>query len=56
MFQSLNVAMLQTDSDYEYCTWTSPSQEICEFEWKRAVGNITMQECSFSDKVEEHQR
>lgn len=47
--------LCQVDSDYEFCKWTNPQQEICEFEWKRAAGNITMQEpCQFSDRIVFH--
>jgi len=34
------------DEDYEYCKFISPdSKRICDFEWKRNEGNITMQQC-----------
>jgi len=34
------------DDDYEYCKFISPdSEKICDFEWKRNEGNITMQQC-----------
>jgi len=41
------------DSSYEYCKWTNPQAQICDFEWKRAIGNITTQEChgSFKEKA-----
>jgi hypothetical protein len=42
------------DSAYEYCKWTSPSKQVCDFEWKYNLGNITMQECDFPDKVVFH--
>jgi len=41
------------DSDYEYCLWFSPHQQICDFEWKRSEDNITMQECPLN---ENHQK
>lgn len=41
------------DSDYEYCMWFSPQQQICDFEWKRSEDNITMQECPLN---ENHQK
>jgi len=41
------------DSDYEYCMWFSPHQQICDFEWKRSEDNITMQECPLN---ENHQK
>lgn len=34
------------DDDYEYCKFISPDgKRICDFEWKRNEGNITMQQC-----------
>merc|ERR1712079_318218 len=33
------------DDDYEYCKFISPQQRVCDFEWKRSEGNITMQTC-----------
>ena len=33
------------DDDYEYCKFISPQQQVCDFEWKRSEGNITMQTC-----------
>ena len=33
------------DDDYEYCKFISPQQQVCDFEWKRSKGNITMQTC-----------
>merc|ERR1712108_64315 len=44
------------DNSYEYCKWTNPQQQICDFEWKRAVGNITTQSChgSFKEKAVFH--
>ena len=34
------------DDDYEYCKFISPdNNKICDFEWKRSEGNITMQQC-----------
>jgi len=44
------------DSAYEFCKWTNPQGQICDFEWKRAKGNITTQEChgAFSEKAVFH--
>ena len=39
------------DSDYEFCKWVSPRDRYCDFEWKRASGNITTQDCQIADKV-----
>ena len=34
------------DEDYEYCKFISPDgKRVCDFEWKRNEGNITMQKC-----------
>ena len=43
----------QVDSSYEYCKWINPQGQECDFEWKRAKGNITTQEChgAFKEKV-----
>ena len=41
----------QVDSDYEFCKWVSPRDRYCDFEWKRASGNITTQDCQIADKV-----
>ena len=38
----------ETNGHYEYCKFISPQQKICDFEWKRSEGNITMQECDQS--------
>lgn len=38
----------EANSHYEYCKFVSPQQKICDFEWKRSEGNITMQECDQS--------
>jgi len=46
--------LCQVDTHYEYCTWTNPRGETCDFEWKRKVGNITMQECMFPDRIAFH--
>merc|ERR1711962_607029 len=46
--------LCQVDEDYEYCTWTNPKGETCDFEWKRKLGNITMQECMFPDRIAFH--
>lgn len=35
----------EANDHYEYCKFISPQQKICDFEWKRSEGNITMQEC-----------
>jgi hypothetical protein len=44
------------DSAYEFCKWINPQQQECDFEWKRAKGNITTQDChgAFSEKVVFH--
>lgn len=35
-----------TDSSYEHCDWKHPGgTKACNFEWKRAVGAVQMQEC-----------
>ena len=39
------------DDDYEWCKFYHPSGQFCDFEWKRNVGNITMQECALHDRV-----
>jgi len=44
------------DSDYEFCKWVSPRDRYCDFEWKRASGNITTQDCQIADKVSFHGR
>merc|ERR1712047_142302 len=44
------------DSDYEFCKWVSPRDKYCDFEWKRASGNITTQDCQIADKVSFHGR
>ena len=43
----------QVDSAYEFCKWINPQEQECDFEWKRAKGNITTQEChgAFTEKV-----
>ena len=50
---SVNQFFTQVDSAYEYCKWVNPQQQECDFEWKRAIGNITTQEChgNFAEKV-----
>ena len=35
----------KSDTAYEFCKFVSPSGEGCQFEWKRAKWNITMQGC-----------
>merc|ERR1712130_574016 len=44
------------DSSYEYCKWINPQGQECDFEWKRAKGNITTQEChgAFKEKTVFH--
>merc|ERR1711874_849510 len=41
------------DDDYEYCMWHSPTNKMCDFEWKRHHNNITMQDCPLN---ENHQK
>merc|ERR1712038_1679993 len=40
------------DSDYEYCMWHSPTNKMCDFEWKRHHNNITMQDCPLNENHE----
>ena len=40
------------DDDYEYCMWHSPSNKMCDFEWKRHHNNITMQDCPLNENHE----
>jgi len=44
------------DSAYEFCKWINPQDQECDFEWKRAKGNITTQEChgAFKEKAVFH--
>ena len=44
------------DSDYEFCRWINPQQQYCDFAWKRAAGNVTIQECQIPNKVSFHGR
>jgi len=40
------------DDHYEYCKWHSPTDSMCDFEWKRSQDNITMQECPLNQNQE----
>ena len=51
LISSLITKYEQVDSDYEFCKWVSPRDRYCDFEWKRASGNITTQDCQIADKV-----
>jgi len=42
------------DDHYEWCKFISPSGQECDFEWKRSEGNITMQQCTLSNRVTFH--
>ena len=35
----------ETNNHYEWCTFISPQKKTCDFEWKYAEDNITMQAC-----------
>ena len=39
------------DEHYEWCKFYHPSGRFCDFEWKRFMNNITMQDCAFSNRV-----
>ena len=42
----------KSDTAYEFCKFVSPSGDGCQFEWKRAKWNITMQGCQeLKDRV-----
>jgi len=56
LISSLITKYEQVDSDYEFCKWVSPRDRYCDFEWKRASGNITTQDCQIADKVSFHGR
>jgi len=40
--------LCKADGHYEWCKIYHPSQDYCDFEWKRLTGNITRQDCAVS--------
>ena len=52
-FEIYKIFITQVDSSYQFCKWTNPHQQECDFGWNRAQWNITTQEChdAFSEKV-----
>jgi len=49
--QRVNLSCV-VDDHYEYCMWHSPTNSMCDFEWKRNKDNITMQDCPLNQNQE----